>query len=142
MGFLLSIIIGLSVLMPGENNMIQLAGIPFDIIKNGDSDHRYIWVHGDEQTAKMALENHMKTNEGTAFLVTGILREAEFYGGIIDPNRIFSSEGAKANIQKYNRKWSRAKKAETLEMINRDRDSFLEKILPQNGGLLIALHNN
>ncbi|MBT6390182.1 MAG: hypothetical protein HOJ69_02950, partial [Candidatus Marinimicrobia bacterium] len=56
MGFLLSIIIGLSVLMPGENNMIQLAGIPFDIIKNGDSDHRYIWVHGDEQTAKMALE--------------------------------------------------------------------------------------
>ncbi|MDP6628528.1 MAG: hypothetical protein QF418_02670, partial [Candidatus Marinimicrobia bacterium] len=60
MGFLLSIIIGLSVLMPGENNMIQLAGIPFDIIKNGDSDHRYIWVHGDEQTAKMALENHMK----------------------------------------------------------------------------------
>ena len=90
----------------------------------------------------MALENHMKTQEGTAFLVTGILREAEFFGGIIDPNRIFSSEGSKANIQKYNRKWSRAKKAETLEIINQDRGPFLDKILPKNGGLLIALHNN
>lgn len=142
MGFLLSIIIGLSAMIPGGNDMIQLAGIQFKVIQNGDSDHRYIWVHGDEQTAKMALENHMKIQEGTAFLVTGILREAEFFGGIIDPNRIFSSEGAKANIQKYNRKWSRAKKAETLVIINRDRDSFLNKILPKNGGLLIALHNN
>ena len=129
-------------LIPDGHDTVQLAGIPFKVIQNGDSNHRYIWVHGDEQTAKMALVNHMKTQEGTAFLVTGILREAEFYGGIIDPNRIFSSEGAKANIQKYNRKWSRAKKAKTLEMINRDRDSFLEKILPPNGGLLIALHNN
>jgi hypothetical protein len=121
---------------------VQIAGIKFKIIQNGDGDRRYIWLHGDEQTARMSLENHMKNNEGRAFLVQGNVREADFFGGIIDPNRIFSVEGAKANIQKYNRKWSRAKKAETLEMINRDRDSFLEKILPQNGGLLIALHNN
>ena len=129
-------------LIPHGNDTVQLAGIPFKVIQNGNSNHRYIWVHGDEQTAKMALENHMKTQEGTAFLVTGILREAEFFGGIIDPNRIFSSEGSKANIQKYNRKWSRAKKAETLEIINQDRGPFLDKILPKNGGLLIALHNN
>ena len=129
-------------LIPHGHDIVQLAGIPFKVIQNGNSNHRYIWVHGDEQTAKMALENHMKTQEGTAFLVTGILREAEFFGGIIDPNRIFSSEGSKANIQKYNRKWSRAKKAETLEIINQGRGPFLDKILPKNGGLLIALHNN
>ncbi len=124
------------------NDSIRVAGIEFKMIQNGDSDRRYIWLHGDEQTARMALENHMKSNEGTAFFVTGILREAEFFGGMIDPNRIFSDEGAKANIQKYNRNWSRAKKAELLERINKDRDPFLEKILPQNGGLLVALHNN
>jgi len=78
---------------------VQIAGIKFKIIQNGDGDRRYIWLHGDEQTARMSLENHMKNNEGRAFLVQGNVREADFFGGIIDPNRIFSVEGAKANIQ-------------------------------------------
>ncbi len=125
-----------------DSNTIHLAGIKFKVLQNGESDRRYIWLHGDEQTARMALERHMKSNAGKAFLVTGIVRESEFFGGIIDPNRIFSSEGAKANIQKYNRKWSRAKKKETLEIINKDRDPFLKEVLPKNGGLLVALHNN
>ena len=138
----LFLIFGLLVFPRVENDTVQIAGIEFKVIQNGDGDRRYIWLHGDEQTAKMALENHMKSSEGTAFLVQGIVREADFFGGIIDPNRIFSSEGAKANIQKYNRRWSREKKAETLEIINRNRGLFLEKILPPNGGLLVALHNN
>lgn len=124
------------------HDTLQMAGIEFKVIQNGDSDRRFIWLHGDEQTARMALENHMKKNKGKAFLVTGVVREAEFFGGIIDPNRIFSSEGAKENIQKYNRNWSRAKKREMLEIINKDRPMFLSKILPKNGGLLVALHNN
>ena len=86
----------------GKNDKVQIATIQFKVIQNGDSDRRYIWLHGDEQTARMALESHMKKNQGKAFLVEGILRESEFYGGIIDPNRIFSSDGAQANIQKYN----------------------------------------
>ena len=123
-------------------NTISFGGIEFDVVQNGESNRRYIWLHGDEQTARMALERHMKTNKGKAFLVTGIVRESEFFGGLIDPNRIFSSKGAKANIQKYNHKWSRAKKEETLEIINKDRGPFLEKVFPNNGGLIVALHNN
>ena len=74
-----------------ENAKVQIAGIQFKVIQNGDSERRYIWLHGDEQTARMALENHMKEYQGKAFLIEGILRESEFFDGIIDPNRIFSS---------------------------------------------------
>ena len=126
----------------GKNDKVQIATIQFKVIQNGDSDRRYIWLHGDEQTARMALEDHMKKNQGKAFLVEGILRESEFYGGIIDPNRIFSSLGAKANIQKYNPRWTRKEKEERLRTIDKDRKIFFKKIFPKNGELLIALHNN
>jgi len=126
----------------GKNDKVQIATIQFKVIQNGDSDRRYIWLHGDEQTARMALESHMKKNQGKAFLVEGILRESEFYGGIIDPNRIFSSLGAKANIQKYNPRWTRKEKEERLLTIDKDRKIFFKKIFPKNGELLIALHNN
>jgi len=125
-----------------ENDKAEIAGIQFKVIQNGDSDRRYIWLHGDEQTARMALENHMKKNQGKAFLVEGILRESEFFGGIIDPNRIFSSNGAQANIQKYNPRWSKTKKKESLATLNKERQSFFDNIFPQNGELLVALHNN
>jgi hypothetical protein len=126
----------------GKIDKVQIATIQFKVIQNGDSDRRYIWLHGDEQTARMALEDHMKKNQGKAFLVEGILRESEFYGGIIDPNRIFSSLGAKANIQKYNPRWARKEKEERLRTIDKDRKIFFKKIFPKNGELLIALHNN
>ena len=126
----------------GKIDKVQIATIQFKVIQNGDSDRRYIWLHGDEQTARMALEDHMKKNQGKAFLVEGILRESEFYGGIIDPNRIFSSLGAKANIQKYNPRWTRKEKEERLRTIDKDRKIFFKKIFPKNGELLIALHNN
>ena len=125
-----------------QNDKAQIASIQFKVIQNGDSDRRYIWLHGDEQTARMALENHMKRYKGKAFLVQGILRESEFFSGIIDPNRIFSSDGAQANIQKYNPKWTQRKKSESLLAINKDRKSFFESIFPPNGELLVALHNN
>ena len=126
----------------GKNDKVQIATIQFKVIQNGDSDRRYIWLHGDEQTARMALESHMKKNQGKAFLVEGILRESEFYGGIIDPNRIFSSLGAKANIQKYNPTWTKKEKEDRLLTINQDRKIFFKNIFPKNGELLIALHNN
>ena len=126
----------------GKIDKVQIATIQFKVIQNGDSDRRYIWLHGDEQTARMALEDHMKKNQGKAFFVEGILRESEFYGGIIDPNRIFSSLGAKANIQKYNPRWTRKEKEERLRTIDKDRKIFFKKIFPKNGELLIALHNN
>ena len=125
-----------------ENAKVQIAGIQFKVIQNGDSERRYIWLHGDEQTARMALENHMKEYQGKAFLIEGILRESEFFDGIIDPNRIFSSNGAQANIQKYNPRWSKTKKEESLVTLNKERQSFFDNIFPNNGELLVALHNN
>jgi len=48
---------------------ISISEVSFDVVQKGKSDRRYIWLHGDEKTAKMALVNHMRSNEGTAFLV-------------------------------------------------------------------------
>jgi len=140
--FKLFLLASIYIFASNQNNKIQIASIQFKVIQNGDSDRRYIWLHGDEQTARIALENHMKKNQGKAFLVEGILRESEFYGGIIDLNRVFSTLGAKANIQKYNPTWTRIQKQERLLIIEKDRKIFFKNIFPKNGELLIALHNN
>jgi len=137
-----SILFSLLIISSLQDNVVELVGIEFKVVKKGHSDRKYIWLHGDEQTARMALESHMKFNLGTAFFIQGETREKDFFDGIIDPNRIFSSKGAEANIHKYNRSWSSFRKQEALEWINRERDAFLESIFPKNGGLLVALHNN
>lgn len=121
---------------------ISISEVSFDVVQKGKSDRRYIWLHGDEKTAKMALVNHMRSNEGIAFLVKNESREVVISDGIIDPNRIFSSEGAKKNLHKYNPNWSNKKKLTVLKSINQDRENFLNTIFPINGDLLIALHNN
>ena len=90
----------------------------------------------------MALEYHINRYGGTAFFIMNNLRDVEFHGGLIDPNRIFSSYGAKRNIHKYNPHWTATKKQQLLDGLNKDRQSFLKAIFPTNGGLLIALHNN
>ena len=137
-----SILFSLLIISSLQDNVVELVGIEFKVVKKGHSDRNYIWLHGDEQTARMVLESHMKLNLGTAFFIQGKTREIDFFDGILDPNRIFSSNGAEANIQKYNRSWPSLKKQEALEWINRERDAFLESIFPKNGGLLVALHNN
>ena len=124
-----SVLFSLLIISSLQDDVVKLLEIEFKVVKKGNSDRRYIWLHGDEQTARMALESHMKLNLGTAFFIQGETRETDLFDGIIDPNRIFSSNGAEANIQKYNRSWSSFKKQEALEWINRER-------------LLVALHNN
>ena len=58
--FKLFLLASIYIFAVSENDKAQIAGIQFKVIRNGDSDRRYIWLHGDEQTARMALENHMK----------------------------------------------------------------------------------
>ena len=134
---LLTVFINLS-----HNDYIVIDTIEFKVVKKGKSDRKYIWLHGDEQTARMALEYHLNKYGGTGFFINNNLRDVSFYGGLIDPNRIFSSYGAKKNIHKYNPQWAPKKKQEVLDAIDKDRPSFLNAIFPSNGGLLIALHNN
>ena len=134
---LLTVVISWSI-----NDYIVIDTIEFKVVNKGKSDKKYIWLHGDEQTARMALEYHLNIYGGTGFFIKNNLRDVSFYGGLIDPNRIFSSYGAKKNIHKYNPQWSAIKKQEVLDAIDKDRPSFLNAIFPSNGGLLIALHNN
>ena len=46
---------------------ISFGPIQFTSLKNGESNKRYIWLHGDEKTAKMAIEYHISKYCGTAF---------------------------------------------------------------------------
>ena len=123
-------------------NEISIGEISFKVVQKGTSDRRYIWLHGDEQTAKMALENHMSLNQGIAYFINNNKREVYISDGMIDPNRIFSSIGAKNNIQKYNPQWSTKKRNTILKKMDQDRENFLETIFPKNGEVVIALHNN
>ena len=94
-----SILFSLLIISSLQDDVVELVGTEFKVVKNGNSDRRYIWLHGDEQTARMALENHMKLNLGTAFFIKGETRETDFFDGILDPNRIFSSKGAEENMR-------------------------------------------
>ena len=94
------IIISLSIFF--LSNELSISEISFKVIKKGSSDRRFIWLHGDEQTARMALDDHMSNGQGIAYYIKNNKnREVLVSGGLIDPNRIFSSLGAQKNIDKY-----------------------------------------
>ncbi len=84
----------------------------------------------------------MSSNQGIAYFINNNKREVYISDGMIDPNRIFSSIGAKNNIHKYNPQWSTKKRNTILKKMDQDRENFLETIFPKNGEVVIALHNN
>ena len=51
------------------NRFITFAGARLDVRENGKSPNRYIWLHGDEQTARMALEHHITNIMALHFLL-------------------------------------------------------------------------
>ena len=73
----LSIIFSFLLFTSLVDDIVEVGGIKFKVVKKGNSDRKYIWFHGDEKTAKMALDHHMKTNEGTAYYIQNKLREAK-----------------------------------------------------------------
>ena len=58
-----------------KDSYLYFAGIKYVVKQNGNSSKRYILLHGDEQTAKMALESHIKDYEGIAFFIENEKRE-------------------------------------------------------------------
>ena len=124
------------------NNFLDIAGVKFEILKNGESNRRYIWIHGDEKTSELLIRKYLMENDGTAYLINSAEREVLINGYIIDPNRIFTNDGVKKSLIKLNKNISKLDINKTIELINNDRDSFFESISPPEGGLLIALHNN
>ena len=121
---------------------VDIAGVQFKVIKNGESNRRFIWIHGDEKTAAILLKRHLKDNYGTAFLIENNEREVFINGFMMDPNRIFSKAGAQESLINLNGRTSKADVSQTLSLIEKDRDKFFANIVPPDGGLLIALHNN
>ena len=80
---------------------ISYAGANFIIIKNSESSIRYIWLHGDEKTAQMALSHHIKNYPGIAYFIQSEVREIPYKSTLIDPNRIFSRNGSYHALKKF-----------------------------------------
>ena len=127
---------------PFRSKHQKIAGIRFDIIRHGRSTHRYFHVHGNETTARELLYEHMKKFKGTGFTVQSLARQVPLGALEIDPNRMFSGEGAERNLRRVNVDLSEAAIQNALHYLERDRRKFVKAILPPEGGLLIALHNN
>ena len=124
------------------NRFITFAGARFDVRENGKSPNRYIWLHGDEQTARMALEHHITKYHGIAFFIASKTREVPFKKTIIDPNRIFSRNGAYHALRKFKPDWGSLVLEQALDDLDEERKVFLDILMPAQGGKLISVHNN
>ena len=128
--------------VPFSHSHITFANAKFDLIVNGNSSNRYIWLHGDEQTAKMALEFHIKKYQGIAFFIDSETREIPFQSTIIDPNRIFSRKGSYHALRKFKPDWPPGSLKRALDILDGEREELLNALMPSESGYLISLHNN
>jgi hypothetical protein len=126
----------------GKQTAVTMGEVAFEIIRNGKSPRRYLLIHGDEETAREVLKEHMKTHRGTALLVTGKSRTIESGAVKFDPNRMFSREGMEKNLARLNPGLADADRERVLKLLDRDRGKIIARVAPPKGGLLIALHNN
>ena len=79
----------------------------FREIRRGDDRRRYIWIHGNEHTAREVLRDHIRRYDGRAFLIDNDVRNVRLNGGQLDPNRMFSREGAERNLRTLNPAWDK-----------------------------------
>lgn len=127
---------------PFGKNEKRIAGIRFEVVKNGSSKRRYLHIHGNESTARDLLRQHLQLFKGTGFVVDSDVRNVPVGAIRIDPNRMFSSEGAEKSLWRLNPRSPEAYQQNAAMYLEKDRQKFLRSILPPEGGLLIALHNN
>ncbi len=121
---------------------ISLDGAHFRILRNGHSTRRYLVIHGNEETAREVLTRHMQTHEGVAYIIESDMRNVPITGGQIDPNRMFSPEGARANLQELNPQWTPQQIDGALRKLDHGREHLVHALFPPDHGLLVALHNN
>ena len=125
-----------------QKSNITFIGTSFNIIQNGDTPNRYIWLHGDEQTARMALEYHIDRYGGIAFFIESRTREIPYESTMIDPNRIFSRKGTYHALRKFKPDWQPGTLKKALDIIDAERNTFLDILMPSKSGVLISVHNN
>ncbi len=75
-------------------------------------------------------------------LIQSDTRNVPLLDGQVDPNRMFSHEGAVRNLRTLNPGWSEGKIANGALALEKDRHRFLKAIRPPAGGRIVALHNN
>ena len=121
---------------------ITFIGTSFNIVEHGDSPIHYIWLHGDEKTAQMALNYHIKKYSGKAFFIQNDSREIPYQETQIDPNRIFSRNGSFYALTKFKLDWSPGTLRTALDELDDECQQFLEELIPDTNGILIAVHNN
>lgn len=126
----------------GRRNHVTMAGIRFRAIRNGSGTRSYLHIHGNEATARQVLSEHLSRVKGVGWFVESDRRLVDFRAGRIDPNRMFSSEGALTNLRRLNPEWNEARYINGVLKLEKERHKLLEPLLPKRGGLLFALHNN
>ena len=124
------------------STIVSFAGANFNVITNGESSTRYIWLHGDEKTAQMALSHHIKNYPGIAYFIQSEAREIPYKSTLIDPNRIFSRKGSYHALKKFKPEWAPGSIKISLDELDRERTQFFKELLPDGDGILIAVHNN
>jgi hypothetical protein len=121
---------------------VTLDEVRFQVIRHGDSPHRYLFIHGNEETAREVLTGHMRQAKGIAYLATGHDRYVPIESGKLDPNRMFSREGAEKNLRSLNPDWSDERLRKALHKLDRGREKLVSRLFPPPDGRLMALHNN
>lgn len=119
-----------------------LAGVRFRRIRNGHDPARYVFLHGNEETARAVLKQHMETHQGTAYLVTGPERNVKIKDALIDPNRMFSRAGAEKSLRALNPQLGEDAVRRVLDYLDRERPELIRALSPYSGSVLFAMHNN
>ena len=121
---------------------IRMAGARFRIRRNGRSKRRYLRIHGNEETARIVLEQHIQNHEGIAYIIENPVRNVQVEGLKLDPNRMFSRVGAEASLKNLNRGAAPQQVEHALHELDEGRERLVRALTPPKGGLLVALHNN
>jgi len=121
---------------------LTMAGIPFKIVRGKMSPHRYLHIHGDESTARQVFMETIAARGGIGLDIVSETRAVPILGGTIDPNRMFSREGAVRSLKRLNKDWNDTQIAAAADLLDRERHKFLKAIKPPKGGRIVALHNN
>jgi hypothetical protein len=137
-----SVLFGAGGLLQHHRAVVSLAGIEFERVASGARRRSYLRIHGNEATAREALLAHMEKHSGQALIVTGRERMVTVAGGRLDPNRMFTREGAEKSYRRQNPSWGAAELGEALDWLDGERPKLLAALLPEKGGLLVSVHNN
>jgi hypothetical protein len=121
-----------------------LCGVQFRVLRNGHSPRRFLVIHGDEDTARDVLTRYMQGGggHGVAYIVTGKTREVGIEGAKIDPNRMFSNEGARTSLRGLNPNIDPEQMIAVLDFLDSRREKLLKALIPPPGSRLFAMHNN